>query len=153
MANDPRSPGSKRFPRVGVGVIVRKGDEVLLIKRAHSHGSGTWSTPGGHLDFGESPAECAARETLEETGVTVGDLSLLALTNDVFVAEEKHYITLWMEGVYDAGQAVVNAAHEMTDVGWFSWGDLPNPLFLPLQNLLTGQCYAVSNSKRINRDD
>lgn len=30
---------------------------------------------------------------------------------------------------------------EMSDVGWFAWGKLPSPLFLPLQNLLDGMCY------------
>ena len=59
------------YPRIGVGVIVTKGDRVLLIKRKGAHGQGTWSTPGGHLEYGESPEECAARETAEETGVDI----------------------------------------------------------------------------------
>jgi len=49
-------------PKVGVAIIVTRGDKVLLMKRMGPHGHGTWSTPGGHLEFGESPEECAARE-------------------------------------------------------------------------------------------
>lgn len=49
-------------PRIGVGSIVSRGDEILLVRRASVHGWGTWSTPGGHLDHGETLEACAARE-------------------------------------------------------------------------------------------
>ena len=128
-------------PRVGVGVIITRDRQILLLRRRNVHGAGSWSTPGGHLEFGESPEECAIREAKEETGVDIADVRFRAVTNDVFEAEGKHYITLWMEGKYSAGEAVVNAAYEMSDVGWFAWDELPAPLFLPLQNLLDGQRY------------
>ena len=128
-------------PRVGVGVIIIRDGQVLLLRRRNVHGAGSWSTPGGHLEFGESPEECAVREAKEETGVDIADVRFRAVTNDVFEAEGKHYITLWMESKYAAGEAVVNAAYEMSEVGWFAWDALPTPLFLPLQNLLDGQRY------------
>ncbi|KAF6793786.1 Nudix hydrolase 1, partial [Colletotrichum musicola] len=56
------------FPRVGVAAIIqRKDGRVVVGKRQSSHGAGTWQLPGGHLEFGESFFDCAARETLEET--------------------------------------------------------------------------------------
>jgi 8-oxo-dGTP diphosphatase len=128
-------------PRVGVGAIIVKDGRVLLLRRRNVHGAGSWSTPGGHLEFGESPEECAIREAEEETGVVIGDVRFVAITNDVFEANGKHYITIWMEGRYPSGKPVVNAAYEMSEVSWFAWDDLPKPLFLPLQNLLDGQCY------------
>lgn len=131
----------ERGPRVGVGVIIRRGDEVLLIRRQGVHGSGSWSTPGGHLDEGERPEQCAWREAIEETGVEVEGLAFRAITSDVFVAEGKHYITIWMEGRYARGEARPVAEYEMSAVGWFHWDDLPEPLFLPLENLLAGRCY------------
>ncbi len=48
-------PNMIENPRVGVGIIIRKGDRVLLLRRKNVHGGGSWSTPGGHLDFSESP--------------------------------------------------------------------------------------------------
>jgi ADP-ribose pyrophosphatase YjhB (NUDIX family) len=51
--------------------------------------------PGGHLEYGESFAETAAREVLEETGLEVGDIKFLTATNDVF-GEGKHYITIFV---------------------------------------------------------
>ena len=131
---------SKR-PRVGVGVIVTKGERVLLIRRKGVHGQGTWSTPGGHLEHGESPEACAARETMEETGVEVANVRALGFTNDVFEESGLHYITLWMTGEYQSGEAAVAAPYEASEVGWYAWGAFPEPLFLPLQNLIRGQGY------------
>ena len=128
-------------PAVGVGVIVKRGDQVLLLRRRNTHGSGTWSVPGGHLDFGESPEQCASREVREETGVEIEEVEFRAVTNDFFEAEGKHYLTLWFEAKHLSGDASVSAPDEMSEVGWFSWGSLPAPLFLPLRNLLDGNCY------------
>lgn len=126
---------SKR-PYVGVGVIVMKGDQVLLMRRKNSHGDGTWSNPGGHLEYGESPEACAIRETQEETGVIIADVTFRAITNDLFETEEKHYVTIWMEGRYVSGEPRINSQREMSEVGWFSWKALPHPLFLSLEHLL-----------------
>ncbi|MEX0690747.1 MAG: NUDIX domain-containing protein [Gemmatimonadales bacterium] len=128
-------------PRVGVAIIIRKGDRVLLTLRQGSHGAGTWATPGGHLDHGEMPEACAAREALEEVGVTIGPPTFRALTNDVFADEGKHYITIWMEADWVAGEPTIASARELTELGWFRWDDLPSPLFLPLRNLLEGRSY------------
>jgi len=128
-------------PRVGVALIITKNDQVLLVKRKGVHGEGTWSTPGGHLEFGESPEECARREAEEETGVTVHAVRFKALTNDIFETIGKHYITIWMEGAYAGGEPRINAPYEVAEVNWFDWSALPQPLFLPLQNLLAGRCY------------
>jgi 8-oxo-dGTP diphosphatase len=129
-------------PRVGVGVIIERNGQVLLIKRTNVHGAGTWSTPGGHLEYGESPEECAIREVNEETGLNIGDVRFKGITNDLFEVSEKHYITIWMEGRHLAGEPVVNADGEASDIGWFSWDALPKPLFLPLQNFMEGKLCA-----------
>jgi len=128
-------------PRVGVAVIITRDGQVLLLRRENVHGAGSWAVPGGHLEFGESPEECAIRETKEETGIDVSNVRFRAITNDVFAAAGKHYITIFMEGTYLSGEPAVNAPEELSEVGWFPWETLPQPLFLPLQHLLAGQCY------------
>ena len=129
-------------PRVGVGIVVRRDRELLLVRRAGSHGSGTWSTPGGHLDFGEDPAVCGTREAEEETGVAVGPVRFVGVTNDVFAEEAKHYVTLWFEAEHESGEAAPLAADELDAVGWFHEDDLPAPLFPPLLKLLEGRTVA-----------
>lgn len=131
--------------RVGVGVVITKNQQVLLLRRRNVHGAGAWSTPGGHLDFGETPEQCAVREVKEETGLDIDAVAFRAITNDVFAAEGRHYITLWMEGRYTAGEPVLAAPYEASEIGWFPWDALPQPLFLPLQHLLDGNCYPSLN--------
>jgi len=134
-----------RVPRVGVGVVIHREGRVLLMHRSNVLGAGSWSTPGGHLDFGESFEACAVRETLEETGVHVVDVRFLAITNDCFEAERKHYVTVWMEARHHSGEASVCAEHEMSEVGWFAWDDLPSPLFAPFGSLLAGRGFPAAS--------
>lgn len=79
-----------RIPCVGVGCIVERDGRLLLVRDRR----GLWSTPGGHLAFGESPAACAARETLEEAGVTVTNVDFVAMTNDLPEALHKFFLNL-----------------------------------------------------------
>jgi 8-oxo-dGTP diphosphatase len=58
--------------------------------------TGTWAPPGGHLEFGESFADCASREVLEETGLATKNAGVVAATNDIFLEEGKHYVTLYV---------------------------------------------------------
>jgi len=127
-------------PQVGVAIIITKGDQVLLMKRKGPHGHGTWSTPGGHLDFGETPEVCAAREAKEEVGLDVVDIRFRAVTNDIFEEEGKHYITIWMDGK-SSGEPIIAAEEEVAEIGWFAWNSLPQPLFLTLENLLKENSY------------
>ncbi|QBD80936.1 NUDIX domain-containing protein [Ktedonosporobacter rubrisoli] len=146
------SNASIKRPLVGVGVIVKKGEQILLMQRQNSHGHGTWSPPGGHLEYGETVEECATREAFEETGVKIANPVVSTITNDIFAAEEKHYITIWVESTYAAGEPCVNSAREVAAVGWFSWDALPEPLFLPLRNLLAGNCAPAWNGGRLRED-
>jgi 8-oxo-dGTP diphosphatase len=133
-----KKPPDQR-PGVGVGVIVTRGREVLLIKRLH-HGAGQWAAPGGYLDRGESFEDCAVRETLEETGVTIADATVRAVANDRH-PDGKHNVTIWLSARFAAGDARVGSPDEVGDVGWFRWDALPEPLYLSTRNFLAGRTY------------
>jgi 8-oxo-dGTP diphosphatase len=129
-------------PMVGVAALITRGEQVLLLKRQGSHGAGSWACPGGHLEFGETPEQCGIRETFEEVGLALDRLSFRAITNDVFEPEGKHYITIWMQGQCGFGEPSIAAASEISEIGWFAWDGLPEPLFLPLANLVAGRIYS-----------
>jgi 8-oxo-dGTP diphosphatase len=125
-----------RRPKIGVGVIVARDGKVLMQKRRNAHGDGTWSFPGGHLEYGESPEECAARETQEEFGVEISGPTPVAFTNDVFAAEDRHYVTLFVQAKLESGEPKIMEPDKTSEIGWFAWDGMPQPLFLPIVNLL-----------------
>ena len=123
-------------PRVGVGVILIRDGRVLLGKRRNAHGAGSWQFPGGHLEFGETIAACARREVREETGLQLGPVQLGPYTNDVFTAEGRHYVTLYAIAPAPLGEPEVLEPGKCVCWHWFGWSRLPDPLFLPIRNLL-----------------
>jgi 8-oxo-dGTP diphosphatase len=129
-----------KVPYVGVGCIVVRDGKLLLVRNEQ----GFWSTPGGHLDFGESPDVCAARETWEETGVFVTNVEFVAITNDVLADAGKHYLTVWMRGDANAVSPRIGDTAEIHELGWFSAEELPSPLHRYFQNLLEGRCWPRS---------
>ena len=128
-------------PKVGTAILIPRDDKILLMKRKGPHGAGTWSPPGGHIDFGETPEQCAAREAREEVGLELSDIRFLAITNDVFEESGRHYITLWMEAGSASGEPAIRSEQEVEEIGWFAWDALPEPLFLPLENFVRGKKY------------
>lgn len=123
-------------PYVGVAVIVVRDRKVLLGKRKNGHGSDSWQFPGGHLEFKEDIKACAIREVLEETGICIKNIRLGSYTNDIFESDDMHYITLFVIAEYDTGEAETLEPDKCEQWGWFEPNRLPEPLFLPIQNLL-----------------
>ena len=54
-----------------MGAVVRRGDDVLLIRRGRGTAVGQWSIPGGRVEFGEGLKAAVAREVQEETSLEV----------------------------------------------------------------------------------
>jgi len=58
-------------PILGVGALVTRGDEVLLVQRGHAPMAGEWAVPGGKVEWGETMAAAVRREVWEETGISI----------------------------------------------------------------------------------
>ncbi len=95
-------------PIVGVGAVIWRGDEVLLIRRGTPPMLGEWSLPGGRQHLGETVHACALREVLEETAVTAEILALVdvvdAIRRDAEGKVEYHYTLVDLVGRWRAGQ-------------------------------------------------
>jgi len=127
----------EHFPRVGVAVIVRRRNSVLLGRRLGvTHGTGHWQFPGGHLEPFETVEYCAEREVREETGLDVLVVQRGPFTNDIFEREQRHYVTLFVLADSAAGAPRVCEPDKCAEWQWFAWDALPSPLFLPIQHLL-----------------
>jgi 8-oxo-dGTP diphosphatase len=124
----------EKTPKIGVGVIIRKDNKVLLGQRKNAHGTGTWCPPGGHLEFMETIADCARRETDEESGLVITNIQNPVFTEDFFKEEDKHYITMLVTTDWGSGEPELREPHKCEEWKWFAWDELPTPLFLPMQN-------------------
>ena len=120
---------------IGVGVLVVRDGRVLLGERLGAHGAGTWAPPGGHLEFGESVESCARREVREETGLEITEVREAPYTSDVFEAERKHYVTLFVTAQAPSGEPEVREPQKCVHWSWHPWFELPRPLFAPLATL------------------
>ncbi|MFI9361845.1 NUDIX domain-containing protein [Kitasatospora sp. NPDC053057] len=86
---------------IGCSVLLTDQDGKVLLLRASYRDQ--WQFPGGGMDPGEGPAECAARELWEETGLVARDLRLLVVE--------------WREAIPDQGRHAHPAVHFMFDGG------------------------------------
>ncbi len=134
----------KKRVGVGFGVMLLRENKVLLGKRHDDpekassllHGEGTWTLPGGKLDFGESFEDGAYREVLEETGVKINKekLQFVSISNDV--VEDAHFVTFGFLCRDFKGDPKVMEPDEITEWRWFTLDDLPSPLFFPSEKVL-----------------
>jgi len=109
-------------PLVGVGAIIIEDDRALLVRRGHPPLAGEWSIPGGVLEVGETLRQAAAREALEETGLTVEPADLLGVYDRVVRDHDErtiyHYVLIDFLCRRVAGEP--RAAGDAEDVRWFT---------------------------------
>ena len=105
-------------PLVVVGCIPEQNGKILLCKRAIEPRLGYWTLPAGFMELGESTAEGAARETLEEACADV-NISHLFASVDVVDAGQVHlFFTASFDGSYAAGE-------ESLEVALFNKDEIP----------------------------
>lgn len=146
---------NEKHPRAGFGVMLLRDGKVLLGRRhedpdkadSELDGAGTWTLPGGKLDFGESFEVGASREVLEETGIRIDStrLKLVSVSNDI--GKSAHFVSLgWLCEDF-TGEPEVCEPDEITEWKWFGLDDLPSPLFFPsekvINNYLVGEIYTL----------
>ncbi|SDB29445.1 NUDIX hydrolase [Bauldia litoralis] len=113
-------------PRLGVSVVIRRDEMVLLVQRGKPPYLGLWAFPGGGVEYGEALAVAAAREVREETGLTV-DIGAVIDHAEILPGHESagvggHYVLVVFAARPTGGDLA--AGDDAADARWFSAADL-----------------------------
>lgn len=110
-------------PKTAVGAIVgNEAGEILLVQRKDS---GIWLYPTGWADVGYSPAEVAAKEVHEETGVECSVDRLLGVVDGQRMGFSRFGMYMLLFSCTATGGELTPHPLETADVGWFARDALP----------------------------
>jgi ADP-ribose pyrophosphatase YjhB (NUDIX family) len=124
--DDPQAPAANSLvPSVNV-VVANDEGSILLIRRTDN---GNWAMPGGAVDLGESVAQAAVRETLEESGIECEVTGIVGIYSD-----PKHVILYTSDGEVRQEFSIVLTARplsgqptpgsESSEVRWVQTADI-----------------------------
>ena len=120
MRLDELPPEQARF-RIGVFAIIERAGRYLLARRPDI---GWWNLPGGGLEYGETVDDGLRREVREEIGCDIEVARLIG----VYSKPRKREIVLAFLCHLAPGSAEPSTSDEVSEVGWFAPGELPERL-------------------------
>ncbi|MCF1460936.1 NUDIX domain-containing protein [Agrobacterium vitis] len=116
------------FPGVGVGLAILRDGKLLLYKRMRPPEAGFWNIVGGKVDVLEPAEQAARREAEEETGLTIGSVEFVSVSEQIITADRQHWVSLLYKTSDISGEATLTEPDKLSDFGWFALDDLPQPL-------------------------
>ncbi|MBU0472289.1 MAG: NUDIX domain-containing protein [Nanoarchaeota archaeon] len=137
----------------GFGVLILRDGKILL---GHRHenpekadsalsGEGTWTMPGGKMDFGETIEGGAMREVMEETSIKLNSLKVICLHNNM--TEKAQFLTVGLFSDDFEGEPKVMEPDEITEWQWFDIDKLPTPMYFPSEKILVNYKLGVFYKK------
>lgn len=115
-------------PGVNVSVIIiNHQNQVLLGQRRSGLFAGSWGLPGGKVDIGETLLQAAVRETMEETGLTVENLSLNSVSD--ILTDSAHFVNVAFTTRSYRGRIEDREPEQIAGWRWFNLQQLPQPLY------------------------
>src|SRR5690348_4950405 len=134
-------------PIIAVLAVVLRGERALIVQRAQQPNAGRWGFPGGVLELGETVAEGAMRELMEETGVAAEPAGWLnvhdAVSRDNEGRVQFHYVLIAVHGIWRAGEG--EPADDAAACAWATRAEIEAglyptfPTLLPLFDLALGR--------------
>jgi ADP-ribose pyrophosphatase YjhB (NUDIX family) len=121
-------------PKVAAAVLVEQEGRVLLVRRANEPFRGLWTLPAGFINGGEDPAEAAARECLEETGLSVRVTRVLDIISGREHTRGADFIIVYRAEVID-GELMPD--DDVDAAEWFGRESLPPLAFRATQIVLS----------------
>lgn len=114
-----------RYPVAAHVFLLRDDDQVLLMRRAGSgYADGRLGLPAGHVDLGETPSGCLAREAHEELGIRI-DPGHLRPTNTMFRLSQEPRVDLFFTTRYWEGRPRIREPHKCLELVWADPTALP----------------------------
>ena len=114
---------------VGLGVLIfNENEEILLEKRTDN---GLYCFPGGSIDLGEKLEEAARRETREEVGLELNELTLFLITSgeqgrlEYPNGDVTYYVTFYYSSTPKEGSIPAIGDGESSELVWLSWDEIP----------------------------
>ena len=129
---------------IAVHVMLRRGDEVLLLKRANTgYEDGHYSVVGGHLDGGETVRQAAVRETLEEAGVRVSveNVHVVGVMHRRTASEER--IDFFVAVHRWQGEVRNREPHKCAELAWHRFEELPDNVIPYVRQAFTNYLQGV----------
>lgn len=120
------------YTKVGCEGFIVRDNKVLLLKRGKVAGEGTWSLPGGHLDYMERIDAALIRELKEELNVELSpkDLTLIAVTDDLRLQLDQHYLHMTFRVNIGGQDPQRMEPDKCTELRWFPIDAMPENIFL-----------------------
>jgi ADP-ribose pyrophosphatase YjhB (NUDIX family) len=120
-------------PKVAVGLLVERDQQILLVRRRHDPERGKWSIPAGFVDAGEDPARAAEREGLEETSLEVAVTALFDVYARAGGAEGADILIVYRARVVGG---TLEPGDDATEAAFFSPAALPDLAFASTQQVI-----------------
>ena len=132
-ASDPPACPEGHFvhydnPPTTVQAWIERDGEYLILKRNEEPFAGEWDLPGGFVEMGESPAQAAIREVLEETGLTVSPTEIIGAFTSAYGDSGRHTVDIAYLCRIDGGAFELDR-EEKSDAAWFRLEDMPRLAF------------------------
>ena len=121
-------------PKVAAAVLIEEDGRVLLVRRANEPFRGLWTLPAGFINGGEDPSEAAARECLEETGLSVRVTRVLDIISGREHPRGADFIIVYQASVL-SGE--LKPDDDADAVDWFGRENLPPLAFRATQIVLS----------------
>lgn len=134
--------GDLMKPGLGVGVMILKDNKVLLGLRnpnkekasSELNGQGTWTMPGGKVEYMEKLVDAAKRELEKETSLIANDLKLICISDDM--TETAHYVTVGFLVEEYLGTVKTMEPETILEWRWFDINNLPTNMYKPSKKVL-----------------